>query len=131
MIKKWSIVIAILCALVVGCILEYRFVNNTFEEMTMHFENVLSMLDQNQEHIDNAELLDYLEKLHNDFHQKEKVLKALIWHTGLKDVEIGISRIITYAQNNEYVEAMAETNGLVDYCKHYGQDFKISWDNIF
>ena len=131
MIKKWVIVLSILALLVVGCVLEYRFVNSTFEEMTVRFENVKAMLDQNQEHVDTEEILSYLDDLHQDFHQKEKVLKALIWHTGLKDVEIGISRIITYAENNDYTEAMAETNGLVDYCKHYGQDFKITWDNIF
>lgn len=131
MIKKWVIVLSILALLVVGCVLEYRFVNSTFEEMTVRFENVKAMLDQNQEHVDAEEILNYLDDLHNDFHQKEKVLKALIWHTGLKDVEIGISRIITYAKNNDYTEAMAETNGLIDYCKHYGQDFKITWDNIF
>ena len=131
MIKKWVIVLSILALLVVGCVLEYRFVNSTFEEMTVRFESVKAMLDQNQEHVDAEEILNYLDDLHNDFHQKEKVLKALIWHTGLKDVEIGISRIITYAKNNDYTEAMAETNGLIDYCKHYGQDFKITWDNIF
>ena len=131
MIKKWVIVLSVLALLVVGSVLEYRFVNSTFDEMTSRFESVKAMLDQNQEHVDTEEILSYLDDLHQDFHQKEKVLKALIWHTGLKDVEIGISRIITYAENNDYTEAMAETNGLVDYCKHYGQDFKITWDNIF
>ena len=129
--SKWVIVVCIIAALVVGCLLEYKFVNNTFENMTAHFEDVKTMLDQNQEHVDTEQILNYLEDLHSDFHKKEKVLKSLIWHTGLKDVEIGISRIISYAQNNEYVDAVAETNGLIDYCKHYGQDFKISWDNIF
>ena len=131
MIKKWVIVLSILALLVVGCVLEYRFVNSTFEEMTVRFESVKAMFDQNQEHVDSEQILTYLDDLHDDFHEKEKVLKALIWHTGLKDIEIGISRIITYAENNDYTEAMAETNGLIDYCKHYGQDFKITWDNIF
>lgn len=131
MAKKWIVVVTIIAALVIGCIIEYNFVNKTFDNMTSRFETVKTMLSQNQEHIDTAQILDYLEDLHDDFHKKEKVLKSLIWHTGLKDVEIGISRIISYAQNNEYVEAVAEANGLIDYCKHYGQDFKISWDNIF
>lgn len=131
MIKKWIVVISIISILVVGCILEYRFVNKTFDDMTARFESVKAMLDSNQEHVDTQEILTYLSYLHNDFHQKEKILKSLIWHTGLKDVEIGISRIISYANNNDYTEAVAETNGLIDYCKHYGQDFKITWDNIF
>lgn len=131
MLKKWIIVFSILALLIVGCIVEHKFINATFDDMTNNFEILQQKLDQNKEAIDSAEILDYLENLHDQFHQKEKVLKALIWHTGLKDVEIGISRIITYAENNDYVEAMAETNSLLDYCSHYGQDFKITLENIF
>ena len=131
MLKKWAIVLFIVASLIVGCALEYRFVNGTFEDMTLHFEHVQTMLEENQSHVDTQEILNYLDDLHDDFHEKEKVLKALIWHTGLKDVEIGISKIAAYAKNNNFDEAIAETKSLVDYCRHYGQDFKLSWENIF
>ncbi|MBQ8468563.1 MAG: DUF4363 family protein [Clostridia bacterium] len=131
MIKKWIIVVSILAALIVGCVIEHNYVNNTFDTMTQNLQVLKVSLEQNKDNIDLPEIEEYLKFLHEDFHQKEKVLKALIWHTGLKDVEVGISRIIAYAENNNFVEAMVETNSLIDYCSHYSQDFKITLENIF
>ena len=131
MIKKWIIVVSILAALIVGCVIEHNYVNNTFDTMTQNLQTLKVSLEQNKDNIDLPEIEEYLKFLHEDFHQKEKVLKALIWHTGLKDVEVGLSRIIAYAENNNFVEAMVETNSLIDYCSHYSQDFKITLENIF
>ena len=131
MTKKWVIVISIFAILVVGCVIEYRYVNSSFDTMAGNIEILRETLTDNKENIDIAEIEEYLNFLHEDFHEKEKVLKALIWHTGLKDVEIGISRIMTYCKNNDYVEAMAEANALFDYCSHYSQDFQLLIENIF
>ena len=59
------------------------------------------------------------------------MLKCLIWHTGIKDVEIGLARISVYIEENDYTEASAEVLSLVDYLTHYSDDFRISWENIF
>ena len=131
MLKKWAVIIVIIGLLVVGCIVEGNYVNSTFDQMTKSLEKYQTMLENTDENIDIAENIDYLEFLHADFHEKEKVLKALIWHTGLKDVEVGLSRIITYTKEKDYTEAMAETKALTDYCKHYSLDFKITPENVF
>jgi hypothetical protein len=88
------------------------------------------MLEATEDNINTTQNVDYLEVLHTDFHKQEKVLKSLIWHTGLKDVEIGISRILSYVQENDYTEAITETNALIDYCEHYSLDFAITPENI-
>lgn len=131
MVKKWIIILSIIAVLVVGCCLESKFVNNAFDEMTRDLATYQQMLDATEENINLEQNVKYLENLHNKFHKKEKVLKSLIWHTGLKDVEVSISRILTYTEENDYTEASVETTALLDYCRHYSQDFKISLENIF
>lgn len=130
MLKKWAIIIGIIALLIVGCILENNYVNSTFDEMTVKLGEYQLMLKETEENINTSYNIDYLNYLHQNFHEKEKVLKALIWHTGLKDVEVGLSRIITYTKENDFTEAMAETKALYDYCKHYSLDFKITPENI-
>lgn len=131
MLKKWIIIVSIIVSLIVGCCLESKFVNGAFDEMTQDLAVYQQMLEATEENINIEQNVEYLENLHNKFHQKEKVLKSLIWHTGLKDVEVSISRILTYTEENDYTEALTETNALLDYCKHYSQDFSISLENIF
>ncbi len=131
MIKKWIIIITIIAGLIVGCYFENRYINHTFENMVASLQTYKEMLEATEEEINLPQNLNYLEALHSKFHEDEKVLKTLIWHTGLKDVEISLSRIITYTEESDFTEAMAETNGLIDYCKHYSLDFKISLENIF
>lgn len=128
--NRWVLIIIILIALCVGCYFENKYVNQTFDEITNSMEIYKSMLEEREDNIAVDENINYLINVHNGFHEKEKSLKALIWHTGLKDIEVGISRIITYTNENDYTEAMAETNALIDYCKHYSFDFDISLENI-
>lgn len=130
MVKKWIIIIVIMVGLALGCYYEHKYVNKAFENMVSSLTQFTIMLDKTEENIDTKENVDYLNNLHQSFHENEKVLKALIWHTGLKDVEVGISRILTYVKENDYTEALAETNALLDYCKHYSNDFEISLENI-
>ena len=131
MLKKWIIILGIIATLAVGCYFESRFVNKTFDEMTQALATYQTMLETTEENINVEQNTKYLENLHQKFHNEEKALKALIWHTGLKDIEVSISRIMTYTEENDFTEAMAETNALLDYCKHYSQDFKLSLENIF
>ena len=124
-------VCAIFAILIVGSILEYNFVNTSFDVMVSDLETYQIMLENSQENISTTQNIDYLQNLHNKFHEKEKLLKVFIWHTGLKDVEISISRIKIYVEENDYTEAMTETNALIDYCKHYSLDFQFTIENIF
>ena len=131
MVKKW-ITIGILSVIIaISCVLEYRFVNNSFEELKTKLENFKTMLDEDTEHIDTEENIMYVENLHKHWHKKTAVLKALIWHTGIKDIEVGLSRIKTYTSENDYTEALAELDSLIDYVYHYASDFKLSLENLF
>lgn len=131
MVKKWIIMISLMIVLVVGCVLESNYVNNSFDNLIERLEQFQVKLDNNREHIDLESLIYESEEIHNDWHTKVDLLKCLIWHTGIKDIEVGLARISIYIEENDYTEASAEISSLVDYLKHYSSDFDISWENIF
>ena len=130
MVNKWLIIISLAVVLIFGCIWESNFVNTSFDKLVKNLETYQVMLDESGENVDSEANIGYMENLHDEFHETEKVLKALIWHTGLKDIEVSMSRIIEYVQENNRTEAMVETNALIDYCKHYSLDFSVTMENI-
>ena len=71
-----------------------------------------------------------LKTIHKNWQKRTKILKFFVWHTGFKDVEIGLSRITSYTEENDYTEAYTELNNLIDYCIHYCEDYKFNLQNI-
>ncbi len=131
MVKKWIVMSVIAVALVVGCVLEYRFVNGSFDSLHSELVEFKMQIDENSEQIDTEENIGAIEKVHEKWHKEINVLKSLIWHTGLKDIEIGLARIKTYTEENDYTEASAELTSLIDYVQHYSDDFDLSLSNLF
>lgn len=131
MVKKWIIMISLIIVLIVGCVLESTYVNNSFDKLIVKLENFQVELDKNKEKVDLDSFIIEAKQIHNDWHKRVDLLKCLIWHTGIKDIEVGLARISIYIQENDYTEASAEISSLVDYLKHYSSDFDISWENIF
>lgn len=130
MVKKWITISIIFALLVVGCTLEYRFVNNSFNSLSRDLAVYKQMLEKDEEVTSTAENIMYIDSLHDRWHKKVEGLKALIWHTGLKEVESGLSRIKTYSEEDDYTEAMTELNALIDYVEHYKSDFTLSLENL-
>lgn len=120
-----------MAVLATSCALEYRFVNNSFEYLHGELVTFKQKLGEDKENINTEENVLFVENLHKNWHKKSNVLKALIWHTGIKDIEVGLSRIATYVSENDYTEALAETDSLIDYVMHYSSDFKLSIENLF
>ena len=114
-----------------GCFLESDYVNKSFDWLINNLETIQINLTENKDKIDTDEFIDDIYKLHNEWHEKVKVLKCLIWHTNIKDVEVGLARISVYIRENEYTEAYAEIASLIDFTAHYLDDFRISIENIF
>jgi len=131
MVKKWIVILSIIVFLVVGCIIEYKYINNAFEYLHNNLINYQELLDIDKENINTQDNVKYISNLHNNWHNKYKVLKSLIWHSGIKDIEVGLSRIKTYTQENDYTEAKAELQALIDYIRHYSEDFTFSLENLF
>lgn len=130
MVKKWIIISIIFAALVTGCALEYNYVNKSFASLREELIVYKQMLEKDEEVTSKPENIEFIEKLHSKWHKKVEGLKALIWHTGLKEVENGISRVKTYSQEDDYTEAMTELNALIDYVEHYKSDFTLSLENL-
>lgn len=130
MVKKWIIISLIFALLIVGCSLEYTFVNGSFDNLVTMLSDYKPMLDEDKEHIDTEQNISYIENTHKKWHKKVSVLKALIWHTGIKDIEIGLARIKTYTEENDYTEALTELEALIDYVHHYSDDFDLSLGNL-
>ena len=117
--------------LIAGCVLETKYINDAFiflEERLINFKQEIK--DVNEEDIDSDENILYIENLHEEWHKKLPGLKSLIWHSGVKDIEVSLSRIASYLREKEKTETMAELNALIDYLDHYSEDFTILIENI-
>ena len=130
MVKKWIIISLIAIILVVGCVLEYQYVNNTFDYLHDELLQYEKMIKRDEENINTEENIKYITMLHEKWDKKVKWLKALIWHTGIKDIEIGFGRIRTYTEENDYTETLAELQGLIDYLEHYKEEFTFTIENL-
>ncbi len=130
MVKKWIVMIVLTALLVTSCILESSYINKSFSWLINSLETLEIELTENKEKIDTEELTDKAYAIHENWHKRVKILKCLIWHTWIKDVEIGLARIAVYVEENDYTEAYAEIASLIDYCAHYSDDFRISGENI-
>ena len=131
MVKKWIIMISLSLILIVGCIIENIYVNKSFEWLINSLESLQITITENKDKINKDDIIKKSYEIHNKWHKKVKVLKCLIWHTGIKDVETGFARISVYIEENDYTEAYAEIATLIDYTAHYLDDFRISVENIF
>ena len=117
--------------LVFGCIVESCYVSKSFDWLINSLETIQIELTENKEKIDTKKFISDIYTLHNKWHEKVKILKCLIWHTNIKDVEVGLARISVYISENDYTEAYAEIASLIDFSAHYLDDFRISSENIF
>ena len=131
MVKRWIIMISLSAILIVGCIIETKYVNDSFDWLINSLETLQIEITESKDKIDTKEIIDRAYGIHENWHEKVNLLKCLIWHTGIKDVEIGLARIAVYIKENDYTEAYAEIASLIDYSAHYLDDFEISVDNIF
>lgn len=117
--------------LVFSCIFESTYVNRSFDWLINSLETIQIELAESKDKIDTEKFIDDTYNLHNEWHKKVKLLKCLIWHTNIKDVEVGLARISVYVEENNYTEAYAEIASLIDFSAHYLDDFRISSENIF
>ena len=131
MVKRWIIMVLLSIVLVIGCFFEEKFINDSLHWLINSLETLQIELTETKDKIDEEELIGKTYSIHEDWHKREKVLKCLIWHTGIKEVETGLARISVYVEENDYTEAYAEIATLIDYCAHYSEDFRISSENIF
>jgi len=95
MVKKWIVILIISVLLIVACVVEYFFVNKSFDFLHDQLQIYQTYLDKDKENINTKENVEFVESLHKKWHIKVNGLKAVIWHTGIKDIEIGLSRIKT------------------------------------
>lgn len=131
MVKKWIVMIILSVILVSGCIVESIYVNKSFDWLINNLETIQIELKENKDKIDTEKFIGEIYQLHNDWHKKVKILKCLIWHTNIKDVEVGLARISVYIEEDDYTEAYAEIASLIDFSAHYLDDFRINIENIF
>lgn len=130
MIKKLVAIIIFLIVILIAGILESRYTISTFDELEERLIVIKNELAKDTENIDQEANISALKDLHEDWQCHTKVLKFFVWHTGIKDVEVGLSRITSYTEENNYTEAYVELNNLIDYSKHYSKDYKFNFENI-
>ena len=130
MVKKWIIILFISIFLITACVLEGLYVNNSFIKLNDRLITAKKMLEEDDGQIDNDKNIMFLQSIENDWDKNIKGLKSVIWHTGLKEIEIGLSRVITYTEENNFTEAVTELNAIIDYLDTYSDEFKVSIENL-
>ena len=130
MVKKFIAVIIFLILIIGAGLYESHYIISSFEELVGELNNIKTELSLDPENIDTPENIGTLIEIHEDWQKHTQVLKFFVWHTGFKDVEIGLARITSYTEENNFTEAYVELNNLIDYCIHYSQDYKFSLQNI-
>ena len=118
-------------AILTVSILESKYIENTFETFEKDLLEFSAMIDKDTENTNSFENLQHIECLTQEWHKTATKLKYLVWHTGIKDVEVGLSRIATYTAENNYTEVKTELNNLLDFTRHYSKDFKVLPENVF
>ena len=117
-------------ALILGCLLEKKYINDSLNWLINSLETLQIEVRENKDKLDTEELISECYVIHNTWHNRVKTLKCLIWHTGIKDMEVGLARIAVYVEGNDYNEVYAEIASLIDYCAHYLDDFRVSVENV-
>lgn len=130
MVKKWIIILIISALLIGGCVLESGYISGSFKNFERRLNIAKTMLEEDDGAIDNEENISYLKDIESDWDKKIRGLKSVIWHTGLKEIEIGLSRVVTYTEENNYTEVMTELNAILDYLDAYSDEFKLSIENL-
>ncbi|MEG1581877.1 MAG: DUF4363 family protein [Clostridia bacterium] len=129
--KRFIFIISLFTITLALCILESVYILDSFTFLETKLNQTSIILANSKDNISTKENVEFLKTLHSDWSKKKHVLKILVWHTGLKDVEVGLSRLKSYTEENNYTEAYAELKNLLDFTAHYKQDFKVSFENIF
>ena len=130
MVKKWIVIVSIMLLLVAGCIVENTYISGSFNRFHKKLETAKTMLEEDDGAIDNEENINFLKYIETDWDKNIMGLKSVIWHTGLKEIEIGLSRVITYTEENNFTEAMTELNAILDYLDTYSKEFGLSLENL-
>lgn len=130
MTKKLISVLVLIVVVGFAGFFESNYIIKSFDYLNSELIQVMNNLSADPEHIDTKENVDNLKAIHTNWQKHTKVLKFFVWHTGIKEVEVGLSRITSYTEENDYTEAYVELNNLIDYCNHYSEDYRFSLQNI-
>lgn len=130
MTKKFIAIIVFLLLIIVASFFESRFIATSFDDLIGKLNSIKTELSLSPDQIDSTENVGTLIETHEFWQSRTKVLKFFVWHTGIKDVEVGLSRITSYTEENNFTEAFVELNNLIDYCEHYKEDYRFNLQNI-
>ncbi len=130
MIKKLVAICSFIVLIVSFGFFESKYILNSFDELSDKLVIIEQQLALTPDSINTEENISDLKGLHEHWQTHTQILKFFVWHTGIKDVEVGLSRITSYTEMNNYEEAYTELNNLIDYCNHYSEDYRFSIQNI-
>ena len=130
MTKKFIAILVMLILVASASYFESHYIVSSFDELVGKLNDVKTELSLTPDQIDTPENIGSLIQIHEDWQKHTQVLKFFVWHTGIKDIEVGLARITSYTEENNYTEAYVELNNLIDYCEHYSKDYRFSIQNI-
>ena len=130
MVRKWIVIVCIAVLLVVGGVCETKYTQKSLCWLIESVEALEVDMKNSKDNIDEQVLIKQAKMIDSEWDNRLDKLKCLVWHSSVKDIETGLARIIVYMEENDFTEAYAESEALIDYAKHYLDDFKITLPNI-
>ena len=91
MVKKWIVMSVIILCIVGLCVGENLYIQDSFTFLKENLVQIQESLSVDTENINTQENILALENLHTEWRKRAKVLKTLVWHTGMKEVEINLN----------------------------------------
>ena len=121
---KHLIIILVILAIVLSSIFTEQFlVNSIFDELYLRSTKCL-------EEIKSEEVLGELEKLDDWWHEKRRILCAVISHNDIKDIDNRFPLIIEYLRNGNIEDSMAELKTVIHLSRTVPAAYRLAPENV-
>lgn len=132
--KETIICIIIVIAIVVGNVITQKYTKESVENLSNGLETLKidlnSEVDKSAEK-SNKEILDEIDKIRENWESRHDKLAYYIEHNELEKVENNLTALDSFAQTEEYADAIKELDESVFVLKHIQEKYAFNLKNIF
>ena len=132
--KKESVIcIIIIIAIIAGNVITQKYTKESVETLSNGLEALKTDLNNeiyNEKRL-NEEILDEIDKIRKDWDSRHDKLAYYIEHNELEKVENNLTALDSFAQTQEYADAVKELDESVFVLKHIQEKYAFNLKNIF
>ncbi|MDR3319268.1 MAG: hypothetical protein LBS99_07490 [Clostridiales bacterium] len=117
MVKKIIIVAVIAFMLAGASVTEMLTLNKFYNNISVNTKQLLSMLDENDLHIDTPENIEKAEQMKTYFDEKRRLLQTVISQLMINEFAYRVSALSAHVKMNDYNMAATDIAGILENCK--------------